>query len=90
MDNLTLPGIPKRRGRPPTGKAKSPAERMREYRERQKAVDILRLQLALEYVYEVGFRAGLSGSPCNSGDSWDVFQRHMKRMKSADKKSEAM
>lgn len=31
---LDLPGIPKRRGRPGTGKAKSQAQRCREYRAR--------------------------------------------------------
>lgn len=36
-DNLTaeLPGVPGRRGRPPTGKAMSAAERQRAYRERR-------------------------------------------------------
>jgi hypothetical protein len=38
-DDLTaeLPGVPKRRGRPPTGKAKDGAARMAAYRKRKKA-----------------------------------------------------
>jgi len=34
---MELPGIPKRRGRPATGKAKTAAQRMREYRRRKAA-----------------------------------------------------
>lgn len=38
-DNNTaeLPGIPKKRGRPPTGKAKTTAERQAEFRTKKKA-----------------------------------------------------
>lgn len=32
---LTLPGVPQRRGRPATGKAKTPAQRQRLYKARQ-------------------------------------------------------
>lgn len=34
---LSLPGIPRPVGRPKSGNAKTPAERMRAYRERRKA-----------------------------------------------------
>ncbi|WP_416242521.1 hypothetical protein ACLSSQ_09165 [Azospira sp. APE16] len=37
---LELPGIPRRPGRPPTGKALSGAERQRRYRARQKKAAI--------------------------------------------------
>lgn len=32
---MTLPGVARRRGRPATGKAKTAAQRMREYRQRR-------------------------------------------------------
>lgn len=42
-EQLTLDSIPKRRGRPKGGNAKSAAERQREYRERNKKKDIIQV-----------------------------------------------
>lgn len=42
-EQLTLDSIPKRRGRPKAGNAKSAAERQREYRERNKEKDIIQV-----------------------------------------------
>jgi len=41
-DTLTmeLPGVPKRRGRPATGKAKTGAQRQAAYRQRQKSISV--------------------------------------------------
>lgn len=47
VETLTLPGIPGKRGRPPTGKALSVAERQRNYRSR-KGLKSITIQLPEE------------------------------------------
>lgn len=49
-DALTgqLPGVPAKRGRPPTGKAKSSAQRVRDYRERKRLESKASVAVVLE------------------------------------------
>lgn len=49
-DDLTseLPGVPRRPGRPPTGKAKSGASRMAEYRARQAQAGLATVSVSLD------------------------------------------
>lgn len=55
VDSLNLPGIPKKPGRRPTGKAKSNSQRMAEYRQRRNFVMRHRLENLLLDVWGMGF-----------------------------------
>jgi hypothetical protein len=51
-----LPGMPKKRGRPPTGRAKSTAQRVAEHRARQAAVQPVSVPLHIDQLSMVAIR----------------------------------
>jgi len=59
VDSLALPGIPKKPGRPSTGKAKTGAQRMADYRARRNELMRQRLEDLLVQVYRMGLAGNI-------------------------------
>jgi phage-related tail fiber protein len=65
---LELPGVPKRRGRPPTGKAQSGASRMAAYRARLAAAGLETLTLDVDQEVACALRAYVDRKKADAED----------------------
>lgn len=65
---MELPGVPKRRGRPPTGNAKSGSSRMAAYRARMAAAGLETLTLDLDQQVACALRAYVERKKADADD----------------------
>lgn len=75
-----LPGVPKRRGRPPTGKAKSGSDRQREYRERQRATGLEEVTAFLDAEVADALRAYVTRQNADKADDTITLGQAVERI----------